>query len=124
MIRAGMAVVLAAALALSGCETLVRVEAKLGHQPEAAKGAAPVKASKQSEVAQAHEIVAEGVTALVVGPIATVYAVLGGPPTMIESRYKQVCEKVLLGTWVSSDADKCSDGKWANALRFVPDRKK
>jgi len=68
----------------------------------------------------AHIIVAQAVTSMIFGPATVAYAISTGPwqdnPTLgIENRYKQVCESVLGGKWISDAPDKCPEGNW---LRF------
>jgi len=72
---------------------------------------------------EAPEILAEGITALIVGPIATAYALSVGPWAAnplrgVEDRFKEVCEKVLLGKWISGAPDSCPTGNWLNVWRF------
>ena len=73
---------------------------------------------------EAPEILAEAATAMIFGPIATAYALsvgpwAGEPLRGVEDRYKEVCEKVLLGKWLTdAPGDKCPTGNWLNVWRF------
>ena len=71
--------------------------------------AATAQNTPRAPTKEAPEILASAVTAMVFGPIATAYG---------ESRYKEVCEKVLLGKWVSGAPDECPTGDWLNVWRF------
>ena len=81
------------------------------------------------------EIIAQGVTALVVGPPMVAVALGWTPETMattfsskpsdpnlgVEGRYKFFCEAILLGKWTPSGpgADSCPGGNWLNIYRFA-----
>jgi len=84
------------------------------------------------------EIIAQGITALVVGPpmmaVAlgwtpeTVVTTFTGPaqtPTKtrvgIEGRYQFFCERILLGKWDTSSpgVNSCPGGNWLNVYRFT-----
>jgi len=73
--------------------------------------------TKPQVPSKAELIVAEAVTALIFGPIAIAYGTSTGPwssnPILgIEDRYKQVCEEILGGKWISGAPDSCPEGNW------------
>jgi hypothetical protein len=84
------------------------------------------------------EILAQGVTALVVGPpmvavalgwapetIVTTFSTPSQTPTQtrrgIEGRYQFFCERILLGKWTQAGpgSDSCPGGNWLNVYRFT-----